>query len=379
LILIEAAMPTPNFTRIALIWVVFLLVSGSLEAEELRLLLTAPGRACALSPDGKTSATGEKDGTISLWDVAALSSKPEAPRGPSHKLLGHEGEVWTVAFSPDGKLLASGGNDKTIRKWDVASGKPLSAFEGSLGWVQQLVFSSDSAQLLSSITDNASNVWDVSTGKSLAKFEGSQFGAFSPDGRFVLTGDLSGAWITSLSGERAIHRLEMPDGIRSERLRSVTLSPKGDVVATTSGRSGVILRLYEAKSGRLLRTIRRQRGSSNAAFSPDGKLVVVGVESGCEIFSATGDEEKPRLTIAGCWSDFVTFSPDGALLACAGNSRDCEIRLFETSTGTEIARTLIEGTSSTLNFAYALQFSPDSKVLAAKCYDEKSRLFEISK
>ena len=67
------------------------------------------------SPDGKTLASGSRDKTIKLWDVATGKEKD--------RFSGHKDSVTSVAFSPDGKTLASGSEDKTIKLWDVATGK----------------------------------------------------------------------------------------------------------------------------------------------------------------------------------------------------------------------------------------------------------------
>jgi len=65
----------------------------------------------AFSPDGKTLASGSRDDTIKLWDIA--SGKNIAT------LEKHTDSVQSVAFSPDGNTLASGSMDKTIVLWDV--------------------------------------------------------------------------------------------------------------------------------------------------------------------------------------------------------------------------------------------------------------------
>ena len=63
--------------------------------------------AAALSPDGKTLATGSYDQKIKLWNVET---------GKEIKTLsGHNGAVFSLAFRPDGKILASASADRTVK------------------------------------------------------------------------------------------------------------------------------------------------------------------------------------------------------------------------------------------------------------------------
>src|SRR5207248_10783303 len=70
----------------------------------------------AFSPDERTLASGNFDGSVTLWNVA------------SGVLLWsgwHTDNIFSVAFSPDGSLLASGSNDAAVRLWDPLSGRQL--------------------------------------------------------------------------------------------------------------------------------------------------------------------------------------------------------------------------------------------------------------
>ena len=76
-----------------------------------------PVLAVAVSKDGKLLATGSKDLTIKVWDIAG---KKEL-----HHLSGHFVSVTALAFSPDGKRLASVSNDRTLRLWDLEIGQEV--------------------------------------------------------------------------------------------------------------------------------------------------------------------------------------------------------------------------------------------------------------
>src|SRR4051812_40032578 len=55
--------------------------------------------ALAFSPDGKTLAAGDIEGTVRLWDAGT--------GGEVRCLKGHTSSLNSVAYSPDGKVLIS--------------------------------------------------------------------------------------------------------------------------------------------------------------------------------------------------------------------------------------------------------------------------------
>ena len=82
----------------------------------------------AFGPDGKLLATGcgynmtlerstprHDQDTVRLWNIRT--------RKHIGTFNGHTDYVESVAFSPNGKTLATGSRDKTIRLWDVATKK----------------------------------------------------------------------------------------------------------------------------------------------------------------------------------------------------------------------------------------------------------------
>ncbi len=82
------------------------------------------------------------------------------------------GRVLCVAVSPDGKTLASGGDDSTIRFWDVASGKERNTIQVADGaeWIGSLAFSPDGKAAASGGSGSGANtvkLWDIGTRKAV--------------------------------------------------------------------------------------------------------------------------------------------------------------------------------------------------------------------
>src|SRR5687767_8450928 len=71
-----------------------------------------------------------EDKTAGGSATRAAEDEPDPPDGSRRTLRGHSDGIYTLALSPDGKLLASGGRDRTIKLWDLATGKEHSTLEG---------------------------------------------------------------------------------------------------------------------------------------------------------------------------------------------------------------------------------------------------------
>jgi WD40 repeat protein len=109
--------------------------------------------AVALSPDGKTLATGDAAGQIQLWDVASATRVKT--------LSGHQGLIAELCFTGDGLTLASASHDRTARVWDVVAGQPRAVFLGHGQEVVCVALSADGTVLATGGNDRSIKVWDV--------------------------------------------------------------------------------------------------------------------------------------------------------------------------------------------------------------------------
>jgi WD40 repeat protein len=110
----------------------------------------------ALTPDGRTLASGDVSGKVTLWDVATRTKRTTLAAA-SDKVFYEEVQL---AFSPDGGTLAVA-VDRAVQLWDVATGRRVASLSGHEGTVLCLAYSPDSTLLASGGHDRTVRLWDV--------------------------------------------------------------------------------------------------------------------------------------------------------------------------------------------------------------------------
>jgi WD40 repeat protein/tRNA A-37 threonylcarbamoyl transferase component Bud32 len=353
------------------------------EVPSGKLLATLPGHENQVShvdfsPDESRLASCSPDRTVRLWDL----SKPLTGAVlPAHRVLrGHTGRVEHVTFSPDGRRVVSAAYDRTLRYWDAESGELVAVLQGHTDWVGEAAFCAERNEIYSVAHDGTVRVWDVGELEADYAIRGHTkfvYGvACHPDGVRIASAAWDGsARIWNASTRRELLALVHTGPTDESRIvTAVAYHPSGRYLATLARDDSA--RLWDGETGKELYRWpipTRHWSDSRLAFSPRGDLLAAGSHDGCvRLWDVNTRAEVGVLSKHDAPIRDVAFSPDGALLASAGENGDRTVRIWNVATRSEVAVLRAH-----TDCVYAIGWNRAGTLLASGSVDGTVRVWEV--
>ncbi|NEP89439.1 MAG: PQQ-binding-like beta-propeller repeat protein [Okeania sp. SIO2C2] len=219
-------------------------------------------RSVAISPDGKTLASGSGDGTVKLWDI---------PTGEMLVSFLHSGVVTAVGFTADGRAVIGCSADRGMKSWDIYTGQLLHRMNGT----QPIAFGAGGLRMAASGGPRFIRLWNVEQGQLLRNLSipntnnnrGIEAIAFSEDGQTIahaMKGE-SKILVWDVETWKIRYTLEK----HSQAIKAIAISPDGKILASSSEDGNI--NLWDLGTGKFLRSI---KGDGAIVFSPDNKQLV---------------------------------------------------------------------------------------------------------
>jgi WD40 repeat protein len=263
---------------------------------------------------------------LALAAPASASPHWQDPRDTRHEPL---------AFSSDGKALIVLHGRQGLDRWDLATGRahpmPLPFVPQGRGIYPVAAVSADGRRIIHPDTGYRVRVWDVDTGKNDCLMDG-EFKAnvrcvsLSADGRLAAAGVVGDSFrIWDATTGREVCR---PEQVPGNDIDLLAFDPSGRRLLTLGGDA---VRVWDVRSGRLLRTFGPEDTWARAAFSPTGRFIAAcGRRGAAEVWEVASGEKVLSLTGHEGWAVAVVFLGDRSLLTWDDRR---EVRLWDLGTG----------------------------------------------
>jgi WD40 repeat protein len=328
-----------------------------------------PGKitAVAIRPDGKAMLSGDDQGEVWVWNLAAedpntqLISLPGtsapivmvgfAQNGALLIATGTDGvvHIWGttngatprdlagppnpnhVIVSPDGAWLAASGDSAQPYVWRLANlGAPPLRLAGHTGAVTDLAFSGDSRLIMTSSADGTAKLYNLASSnpERQASFvfarqnsPGLTAAAISPDGRWAVTAASDGALHVWTIANNAFSR--GPQILNAGSVTALAIDPRSRWVVAGGGDGR--LRLWGLGGGATPQF--ELAGSSGpiaaVAFSADGaRMAAASADGTALVWSLANPADPPReLRAHEGGLNAIALSDDGARLVTGGDDQ----------------------------------------------------------
>jgi WD40 repeat protein len=117
------------------------------------------------------SAGGTSSGWLVLGDQGGAVVLTQSD-GSTSRLVGHSGEIRSVASSPDGAYLATASADGTARVWDARTGTTLRVMNDGAP-LTSIQFSPDSGLAVTADQQGVVRIWDTGVGEAMTPLQSS--------------------------------------------------------------------------------------------------------------------------------------------------------------------------------------------------------------
>ena len=351
----------------------------SMTGNELQRLQMDPNISYMdFSPDGRYGLTAAKN-VLNLWDLQKKTAK---------KIVVEQNQaVSSVIFSKDSKRFAAafGTAESMVRIWDIPTGQEIQhIFCGAEVRVVGMDFSPDGTQLALIILSARTGLQlrDIASGRLLREafeydFSKKEPGLIFSDVEFDVTGDyiLTAHWDQTRVwyAETLQIKTTVPSVVQEGSSRAI-FSPDGSAFVTGGGSN--LLKIWDFKTGRCLRTLQIPSGSITCfAYNPDGTRLAAGDNSGMiKLWDIAVQQDLIEIGLpdSGEISRIPILNPDGTLLALQGTHRT--IRIWDTAALKEVGHPL-EGHTA---YIVSTAFSPDGKKLASCSLDKTIRIWDVT-
>jgi Tol biopolymer transport system component len=241
-----------------------------------------------------------------------------------------------IAVSPDGKFAfcGIGGNENySATLWNVKTGKATKHFKGH--GVSVVAFSPDGKYILTGSRDYTLTLWDVSTGREIRTFEGHSDWvdavAFSPDGRYVVSaGEDVRVW--DISSGMEIRAFKIPWATEVHSLSFYG----GYLHVNIEDSSELTVFILDINTGKEIKVNRFKPGGASIddgngiAFSPDGRYVLF-AESfqkfGKTLLDMETGEKIVTMGVIGIDGDWAIYTPEGYFNASENAAEYLKIKM----------------------------------------------------